>query len=107
MAYLWTKFKSQNYESGSIILQVCYELNISMCVRKSTIWVPTRSDTNRAVQSQNMVKGWKFWISKVEELYYPCSENKGADQPRAVTAKLICAFVFAYADCWFSHAAAP
>ena len=25
----------------------------------------------------------------------------------AVTAKLICAFVFAYADCWFSHVAAP
>ena len=24
----------------------------------------------------------------------------------AVTAKLICAFVFAYADCWFPHAAA-
>ena len=24
----------------------------------------------------------------------------------AVTAKLICAFVFAYAGCWFSHAAA-
>ena len=24
----------------------------------------------------------------------------------AVTAKLICAFVFAYAHCWFSHAAA-
>ena len=24
----------------------------------------------------------------------------------AVTAKLMCAFVFAYADCWFSHAAA-
>ena len=24
----------------------------------------------------------------------------------AVTAKLICAFVFDYADCWFSHAAA-
>ena len=23
-----------------------------------------------------------------------------------VTAKLICAFVFVYADCWFSHAAA-
>ena len=52
----------------------------------------------------------------VEELYYPCSENKGADQLRSVnkgadqlrsvTAKLICAFVFAYADCWFSHAAA-
>ena len=24
----------------------------------------------------------------------------------AVTAKLICAIVFAYADCWFSHEAA-
>ena len=24
----------------------------------------------------------------------------------AVTAKLICVFVFAYADCWFSDAAA-
>ena len=31
-------------------------------------------------------------------MYYPCSENKGADQLRA--------FVFAYADCWFSHGAA-
>ena len=35
-------------------------------------------------------------------MYYPCSENKGAD----ITAKLICDFVFAYADCWFSHEAA-
>ena len=25
----------------------------------------------------------------------------------AVTAKLICVFVFAYAKCWFSHDAAP
>ena len=23
-----------------------------------------------------------------------------------ITAKLICAFVFAYADCWFSHVVA-
>ena len=29
---------------------------------------------------------------------YPFSENKGAE--------LICVFVFAYADCWFFHAAA-
>ena len=27
-------------------------------MRKQTIWVPTRSDTNWAVQSQKMVKGW-------------------------------------------------
>ena len=41
-------------------------------------------------------------------MYYPCSENKGADQLRgySLTAKLICIFVFAYADCWFSHEAA-
>ena len=38
-------------------------------------------------------------------MYYPCSENKGVIS-FAVTAKLICAFVFALADCWFSHAAA-
>ena len=36
---------------------------------------------------------------------YLCSENKGAIS-FAVTAKLICAFVFAYAKRWFSHDAA-
>ena len=30
-----------------------------------------------------MVRGWKFWIWKVNELYCPCSENKGADQLRS------------------------
>ena len=54
-------------------------------MRKPTIWVPTRSDTSQPVQSQKVVLGWKFWIYKVEELFYPC---------------------FAYADCRFSHAAA-
>ena len=39
---------------------------------------PTRSDTNRAVQSMNMARGLKFRIQEVEGLYYPCSENKGA-----------------------------
>ena len=49
----------------------------------------------------------------MEGLYYPYSENKGADQLRgyrekalisfAVTAKLICVFVFAYAKSRFSH----
>ena len=47
----------------------------SLCLRKPTIWFPTRSDTNRAVQSQKMVRGWKFWFQKVEELYYSCSES--------------------------------
>ena len=68
------------------------------------MWFPNRSDTNRAVQAQKMARDWKFWIQKVEELYYLCSENK--DISFAVTAKLICVFVFAYADCWFSYEAA-
>ena len=38
-------------------------------------------------------------------MYYPCSEIKALIS-FAVTAKLICVFVFAYADCWFSHEAA-
>ena len=56
--------------------------------------------TNLAVQSLNMARGLKFQIQKIEGLYYPCSENKGADQ---VTAQLICIFVFAYAKSRFSH----
>ena len=74
---------------------------MSRVMRKSTFWFPTWSDTNQAVQLQKMARGLKFRIQKVERLYYLCSENKGA-----VTAKLICVFVFAYAKCWFSHDAA-
>ena len=43
-------------------LQLLKGMNLSLCVRKLTIWVPTRSDTNRAVQSQEKVRGWKLWI---------------------------------------------
>ena len=51
-------------------------------MRKPTFWFPTWSDTNRAVQSQKMARGFKFRIYVVEEVYYPCSEYKGADQLR-------------------------
>ena len=51
-------------------------------VRKPTSWFPRWSDTNRAVQLQKMARGLEFRITKVEGLYYPCSENKGADQLR-------------------------
>ena len=33
-----------------------------------------------AVQPQKMARGLKFRTKEVEGLYYPCSENKGADQ---------------------------
>ena len=49
---------------------------------KPTMWFLNRSDKSQAVQSQKMARSFKFWIWKVEELYYPCSENKGADQLR-------------------------
>ena len=66
------------------------------------MWFPNRSDTNRAVQAQKMARDWKFWIQKVENLYYLCSENKGADQLLSYceSAPL---FSHNYADCWFSH----
>ena len=50
---------------------------------KPTIWVPTRSDTNQPVQSQKIARSLKFGMNEEEKLYYPYSENKGADQLRS------------------------
>ena len=36
----------------------------------------TKSD----LQPQKITRDLKFWIEKVEELYYLCSENKNPDQ---------------------------
>ena len=33
---------------------------MSPVMRKPTMWFPNRPDTNRAVQAQKMVRGWKF-----------------------------------------------
>ena len=49
---------------------------------KTNVLVSTRSDANQAVQPLKMARGWKFWIKVEEKLYYPYSENKGADQLR-------------------------
>ena len=40
------------------------------------MWFPNRPDSNRPVQSQKMARDWKFWIQKVEELYYPVAKTK-------------------------------
>ena len=37
---------------------------------------PTRSDTNRPVQSQNKVRILEILVQVEEELYYPSSEKK-------------------------------
>ena len=57
-------------------------------MREPTFWFPTWSDTNQAVQLQKMDRGLKFRIKEVEELYYWCSENKGADQLREADLRL-------------------
>ena len=51
-------------------------------MRKPTMWFLNRSHTNWSVPSPMMARSLKFWIKKVEELYYLCGENKGADQLR-------------------------
>ena len=36
-------------------------------------------------------------------MYYPCSENKGADQLRGYREADLRLCFRIYADCWFSH----
>ena len=55
---------------------------MSHLVGKPTMWFLNRSDTNRPVQAQKRAGSLKFGIQVEEELYYPSSENKGADQLR-------------------------
>ena len=47
------------------------------------MWFPNGSDTNQSVQSQKRARSLKFRIQVEEELCYPRSENKGADQLRS------------------------
>ena len=55
-----------------------------------TIWVPTRSNTKWAVQSQKIARSLKFRMKEEEGLYYQCSENKGADQLRGYREAGVC-----------------
>ena len=65
---------------------------------KPTMLFMNWSNTNRSVQLQKMARILTFWILEEEGLYYLCSGNSVT-----VTEKLVCVFVFTYADCWFSH----
>ena len=78
---------------------------MNLVMREPVSGFPTRSDTNQAVQPHKMAKGLEFRTYKVEGLYYPSSETKALIS-FAVTAKLICVFVFAYAKRLFTHDAA-
>ena len=80
--------------------------DMSRIMKKTTFWFPTWSDTNQVVQLQKMARGFKFRIYKEEGLFHLYVAKTKALISFAVTAKLICVFVFAYATCWFSHDAA-
>ena len=54
------------------------------------MWFSNRSDTNRAVRAEKI---FKLEISDLAKT-------------KALIAKLVCAFVFVYAYCWFSCVAA-
>ena len=43
------------------------------------MWFPDRTDTNRTVQAQKMVRGWKFSRKRTIRI----AKNKGADQLRS------------------------
>ena len=64
------------------------------------MWFPNRSDTNQAAQSRKQARNFGF--KKKRKCTKRVAKTKALIS-FAVTAKLICAFVFAYADCWFSH----
>ena len=67
---------------------------MSLCVRKPTIWVFRPGWHKHRPACTVTEDGQKLEI---------LDENTIVT---AITAKLICAFGFAYADCWFSHDAA-
>ena len=50
---------------------------LSLVVRKPVFGIPDQ--VRHKVDLQKIARGLKFRISIEEELYYPCSENKGAD----------------------------
>ena len=65
---------------GCIITYRPYGLQVMIQpTTEKTMWFPNGFYTNQAVQQ---ARSFRFRISEEEEVYYPCSENKGADQLR-------------------------
>ena len=65
----------------------------------------TRSNTNQPVQSHKIARSFKFRVREEEDGTIHVTKTKALIS-FAVTAKLICVFVFSYAECCFSYAAA-
>ena len=85
--------------------RVAAHLQMSCIKRKPTMCFLIRSDTNWSVSSQTKLEAWNFGLRKKRNCTICVAKTKALIS-FAVTPKLICVFVFTYADCWFSHEAA-
>ena len=104
-----TQSASMQMKSLSLVLYV-FGIIIRAATRENrSSGFPTRSDTNRPVQSQKQARSLKFLDLRRREIHTLstiCVAKTKALISFAVTAKLICAFVFALAKIRFSHDAA-
>ena len=73
-----------------------YEDNLSLVMRNPVFGISDKVRHKSGCTAQKLARGLKFRILVEEGLFYPYSENVGADQ-------LICVLVFAYAKSRFSH----
>ena len=74
-------------------------------MRKPTIWVSTSPTQTKLYNHRRRLEVSNFGFKKNRNCTICVAKSKAVIS-FAVTAKLICAFVFAYADCWFSDAVA-
>ena len=70
-------------------------------MRKPTFWFPPGPTQTKLYSHKRWLEAGNFGLRKKRDFTIYVAKNIGA-----VTAKLICVFVFAYAKCWFSHDAA-
>ena len=78
---------------------------MSRDARKQTLWFPTRSNTNWLYSHRSQRWAGNFGFRKLKNCIIHVAKPKALIR-FAITAKLICVFVFAYAKCLLSHDAA-
>ena len=87
---------SYNAEPSHIEL-ICRNIHLSLCVRTG----PTQTGL---YSHRRWLEAGNFGLRNKRNRTIRVAKTKALIS-FAVTAKLICPFVFAYADCWYSHAA--
>ena len=92
-----SKFMSM-IDNFDVLDEIKGQLAVKACEGIVT-YEPPRGKTNnvvsdqvrhRPVQAQKRARSLKFWSEVEEELYYPCSENKGADQLNREADQRLC-----------------